>query len=79
MIKFVNDLRQVGGVLRIIRFSLPINVTATINLKKVKEGVKHHNPNLKLYKYILIGHFLDTGIICLFVDILYSLSVTSGR
>ena len=30
VIKFVSDLRQVGGFLRVIRFSLPIKLTATI-------------------------------------------------
>jgi len=30
VIKFVSDLRQVGGLLRILRFSLPIKLTATI-------------------------------------------------
>ena len=30
VIKFVNDLRQVGGFLRVLRFLLPIKLTATI-------------------------------------------------
>ena len=30
MIKFVSDLRQVGGFLRILRFPSPIKLTATI-------------------------------------------------
>jgi len=30
VIKFVRDLRQVGGFLRVIRFPLPIKLTATI-------------------------------------------------
>ena len=30
VIKFVSDLRQVGGFLRVLRFSPPIKLTATI-------------------------------------------------
>jgi hypothetical protein len=30
MIKFVSDLRQVGGFLRVLRFPPPIQLTATI-------------------------------------------------
>jgi len=30
VIKFVSDLRQVGGFIRVIRFSPPIKLTATI-------------------------------------------------
>jgi hypothetical protein len=35
--KFVSDLRQVGGFLRVLMFPPPINI--------VESGVKHHNPN----------------------------------
>jgi len=30
MIKFVSDLRQVGGLLRVLRFHLPIKLTTEI-------------------------------------------------
>ena len=30
VIKFVNDLRQIGGFLRVLRFTPPIKLTATI-------------------------------------------------
>jgi hypothetical protein len=30
VIKFVSDLRQIGGFLRVLRFSPPIKLTATI-------------------------------------------------
>jgi hypothetical protein len=33
VIKFVSDLRQVGGFLRVLRFPPPIKLTATILLK----------------------------------------------
>ena len=33
VIKFVSDLRQVGGFLRVLWFPPPINLTATIKLK----------------------------------------------
>jgi hypothetical protein len=40
MIKFVSDLRQVGGFLW---FPPPIKLTATINI--VENGITHHNTN----------------------------------
>ena len=40
VMKFVIDLRQVGGFLRVLRF--PPQYSWTI----VESGVKHHNPNL---------------------------------
>ena len=43
VIKFVSDLRQVGGFLRVLRFPPPIKLTSTIYI--VDSGVKHHNPN----------------------------------
>jgi hypothetical protein len=46
VIKFVSDLRQVGGFLRVLRFPPPIKMTTTIYLKNIVEnGVKHHEPN----------------------------------
>jgi len=42
VIKFVSDLRQVGGFLRVLLFSPPIKV------KIVECGVKHHKPNQPL-------------------------------
>ena len=33
LIKFVSDLRQVGGFLQVLRFSPPIKLTAMIYLK----------------------------------------------
>jgi hypothetical protein len=41
VIKFVSDLRQVGGILRMRRFPPPIELIATI-LLKYSSGVKHH-------------------------------------
>jgi hypothetical protein len=47
MLKFVSDLPQVGGFLRVIRFPPPIKLTASIhfvyNWNIVESGVKHHN------------------------------------
>ena len=42
MVKFVSDLRQVGGFLWVLRFPPPIKLTATINRNIVESGVKHH-------------------------------------
>ena len=33
VIKFISDLRQVGGFLRLLRFPPPIRLTATVYLK----------------------------------------------
>ena len=41
-IKFVSDLRQVGGFLQ---FPPPINWQPWYNWNIVESGVKHHNPN----------------------------------
>jgi hypothetical protein len=38
VIKFVSDLRQVGGFLRVLQFLPPIK------LNVVESGVKHHTP-----------------------------------
>ena len=40
VIKFVSDLRQVGGFLRIIRFPPPINLTPRYNWNIVESGLK---------------------------------------
>ena len=45
VIKFVIDLRQVGGFLLVLWFPTPIKLTVTIFLKIVESGIKHHNPN----------------------------------
>ena len=39
VIKFVSDLRQVGGYLRVLRFP------PRYNLNIVESGAKHHKPN----------------------------------
>jgi hypothetical protein len=45
VIKFVSDLRQVGGFW-LIRFPPPIKLTATIySWNIVESGIKHHKPN----------------------------------
>jgi len=47
VIKFVSDMRQIGGFLRVLPFSPPIKLTATIyrgNWNIVESGVKYHNP-----------------------------------
>ena len=44
VIKFVSDLRQVGGFLWTLRFPPPIKLTATIYLNIVESGIKHHKP-----------------------------------
>jgi hypothetical protein len=45
VIKFVSDLRQVGGFLLVVRFPLPLNWPPRYTWNIVESGVKHHNPN----------------------------------
>ena len=46
VIKFVSDLRQVSGFIRVLRFPPAINLTAwRYSWNIVECGVKHHNPN----------------------------------
>ena len=44
-IKFVSDLRQIGGFLRVLQFPQPIKLTATYNWNIVDSGFKHHQTN----------------------------------
>jgi hypothetical protein len=43
-IKFVSDLRQVGGFLRVLQFPPPIQL---IICNIVESGVKHQDPNIQ--------------------------------
>jgi len=46
VIKFVGDLRKVGGFLWVLRFPPPIKLTSLIEQKYIVEsGIIHHNPN----------------------------------
>jgi hypothetical protein len=45
VIKFVSDLRQVGGYLRLLRFPPPIKLTPQYNWNIVESDIKHHKPN----------------------------------
>jgi hypothetical protein len=47
-IEFVNDLRQFGGFLRVLRFSPSIKLSAWYNWNSVERGVKHHKLTLKI-------------------------------
>jgi len=54
VIKFVSDLRQVSGFLRVLWFPPPIKLTAMIHLYIVESAVKHHKtkPNFEIVYYI---------------------------
>ena len=54
VIKFVSDLRQVSGFLRVLWFPPPIKLTAMIYLYIVESAVKHHKtkPNFEIVYYI---------------------------
>jgi hypothetical protein len=55
IIKFVSDLQQVGGFLRVLRFSSPVKLTATncqYNWIIVESDFKHHNPNPTIRYYL---------------------------
>ena len=45
VIKFVNDLRQVGAFLRVLQFPPPIKLTPQYIWNIVESDVKHHKPN----------------------------------
>jgi hypothetical protein len=45
VIKFVSDLRQVGGFLQLLRFPPLIKLTARYNWNIVESGVKYHKTN----------------------------------
>ena len=59
MLKFVSDLRQVGGFLRVIRFPPPIKLTAAIHFvykwNIVESGVKHHKKNINYFFFSITG------------------------
>ena len=44
VIKFVSDLRHVGGFLCVLRFPPPIKYPPRYNWNIVESVVKHHNP-----------------------------------
>ena len=53
VIKFVSDLQQVGGFLRVLRFPPSIKLTPRYNWNIVKGGVKHQNKtNPFLYSFL---------------------------
>ena len=56
VIEFVSDLRQVGGFLRVLRFSSTnkTDLYDRYNWNIVESGVKYHNPNLYIYRCLLI-------------------------
>ena len=43
--KFVSDMQQVSGFLRVLRFPQTIKLTCTISLHIVESGIKYHKPN----------------------------------
>ena len=54
VIKFVSDLRQVSGFLRVLWFPPPMKLTAIIylcNWNIVESGIKHHQTNKHSYMY----------------------------
>ena len=54
VIKCVCNLRQVGGFLRVVRFSPQIKLTAWYNWNIVERGVKHYNHNFLIFWYIAL-------------------------
>ena len=45
VIKFVSDLRQVGGFLHVLRFPPPMKLTPGYSCNIVESGVEHHKLN----------------------------------
>ena len=58
VIKFVSDLRQVGGFLQVLRLPPPMKLTTTIyNWNIVESGIKyHHNTNPIKLQVVLNDH-----------------------
>jgi hypothetical protein len=50
--KFVCDLRQVNGFLRVLRFPPPIKLTTRYNWNIVESGVTHHQTNKQTRYYM---------------------------
>ena len=63
VIKFVSDLMQVCGFLRVLQFPPPINLPPVYSWNSVESGDKHHNP-YHLYKCKM--YMPNTSIILLF-------------
>ena len=57
VIKFVSDLRQVGGFLKILQFPPPIKWLPRYNWNTVQSVVKHHNPNSTFLLITYLGHY----------------------
>ena len=54
VIKFVSDLRQVSGFLRVLRFPPPIKLTAIrYNWHIVESGIKHHKPYFTCFRQLI--------------------------
>jgi len=62
VIKFVSDLRQVGGFFRILQFPSPINWPRRYNWHIVESGVKHCKP-INLFQNITMPISVITRIL----------------
>jgi hypothetical protein len=51
VMKFLSDLQQVGGFLRVLRFPPPIKLTPQYNWNIVENCVKHHKPPQTIIKF----------------------------
>jgi len=60
VIKFVNDLRQVGRFLRVFLFPPPIKLPR-YNWNIVESGIKHHNPNYKVWAKTQVKNNISTA------------------
>ena len=60
VIKFVSDLRKVGGYLRLLRFPPPIKLTPQYNWNIVESDVKHHQPNPLIKRLWNITNVIST-------------------
>ena len=73
VIKFVSDLRQIGGFLRVLRFPPSVkNWTTQHNWNIIESGVKPYNPNPPLidaHRSILIFKGYDFQRMCSYLTI----------
>jgi len=74
VIKFVSDLRQVDGFLRVLRFPPPIKLTATILWNVVESDVKHHKPTPN--NLLIAKHLKKKTIPCFFFFLVWHNSIS---
>jgi len=72
VIKFVSDLRQVGGCIRLLRFLHHLNWPLRYNWIIVESGVKHHNLNShNIFYNMQLYLIISLSVSCIINNYLY--------